>query len=440
MDTTIFFTFMNCEYTLSFMYKFQLQENYLQISSKVFMKKMCLLFLICFCCYQRSFSQTWTTYPKVKGWFTDIMRCMVEDDNGTYWIGSNNAGLFKFDGQNWNKAVDSTPEAIIDMMYVNGDIWTTGKGSILQIPQSNDSNIQVISYSTDPQSKYFRSIAYDSTGTIWVGGGDTLNTHLVSYKDGIWNEVDCKGLDKQSQITKIVVDASNKKWFISAAGLTCYNDTVMTTYNHTNSSLPDTELSQLEMDRNGDLWIGAGILGLYKYDGITFSNFTASTSILPWNFYITGIAFDKDNYLWISTYNSGVFRYDGYNWTVFNTSNSGIGSNMLVTVKIDRKNKKWFPTVFDGIVVYDDNATSVDEDENNSTLLLYPNPSTNVVTLQYSKKDNTAIKIFNSIGLDVTNQCNIQNSANGNITINVSAIPSGVYLVQESNKFGKFIR
>lgn len=401
------------------------------------MKKIIFYVILAFLSNQIVFAQKWITYPK-QGGFPSVMTSCVDDNSNTYWFGSFNDGIYKFDGLNWRKTLDSTPKAINDMVVVNGDVWAAANGGLIYIPKLDDSQIQVLKYS-DSVSNQFWTVAYDSSGTIWVGSGDTKKTLLLAFNNGIWNEIDCQSLGKQSYISSIVVDSQNRKWFISDAGLTMYDDTNFTTYNYMNSDLPQTSFTQLEIDAEGNLWIATIGYGIYKFDGTSFVNFNSQNTILPLQDFYTGIAFDKFNNVWLSTQVNGAYKYTGNDWTNYNNSNSGLSSNMIRAISIDKHDRKIFGTIDNGVIIYDDNITSVNYEKD---LNLYPNPVANIFSIKIENTVESKLGIFNSLGIDVTEQCigtNVIHS-NGMMFIDVSELPPSVYILRIGKHIEKFVK
>lgn len=87
--------------------------------------------------------------------------------------------------------------------------------------------------------------------------------------------------------------------------------------------------------------------------------FNDSNSLLPHN-YISSIEIDKDGNKWIGTCGGyyqktgmGVAKFDGTNWTIYDTSNSDLPCNVISEIAIDKNNKKWFCT-YKGLACYDD--------------------------------------------------------------------------------------
>jgi|GEM_PF-6844977 len=388
---------------------------------------------------QLLYSQKWTVIPKTATGFNSVMNTCVDDGEGKLWIGSFNKGIYSFDGVNWIKTSDSTPSGIYDMMIANGDIWAAANGGLIRIPKFEYSNIQTLKYS-DTISNFFWSVAYDSTGTVWVGSGDVTKTLLLAYKNGEWKEIDCKSLGEQSYIPAIVVDSKNRKWFISDAGLSMYNDTTFVTYNHTNSNLPITSFTHLEIDSKGNLWIGTVGFGLYKFDGTTFTNFSHINSVLPLGVIFSAIAFDKNDIVWVGTESMGIFTFDGTNWAQFNLANSGVQSTMIRAITVASKDRKIFATIDQGIIIFDGNITSVGSEEFEDGI--YPNPVFSQISVKTQSKESALIRIFNQLGEDVTSICSgIENvDANGIVTINVSKLAPAVYFLHNGNTVEKFIK
>lgn len=404
-----------------------------------FFKAIVILCFVLVVSCQLVYSQKWTVIPKSATGFNNVMTSCVDDGEGKLWVGSFNKGIYSFDGINWIKTSDSTPSGIYDMMIVNSDIWAAANGGLIRIPKFEYSNIQTLKYS-DTVSNFFWTLAYDSTGTIWVGSGDVTKTLLLSYKNGEWKEIDCKSLGEQSYIPAIVVDSKNRKWFISDAGLTMYNDTTFVTYNHTNSTLPFTSFTHLELDAKGNLWIGTVGYGLYKFDGTTFTNFSHTNSALPLGVIFSAIAFDKNDNVWVGTESMGIFTFDGTNWAQFNLANSGVQSTMIRAITVGTKDRKIFGTIDQGIIIFDGDVTGVGSEEDKNGI--YPNPVVSQISVKTQSKETSTIRIFNQLGEEVTSICSgFENvDANGVVTINVSRLAPAVYFLHKGNTVEKFIK
>jgi ligand-binding sensor domain-containing protein len=124
------------------------------------------------------------------------------------------------------------------------------------------------------------------------------------------------------------------------------------TYGKWNSILPYIRITAINVDAQGNIWVGCGDLWggiLAKFDGVNWTNLT---SRLPSN-WVTSIAIDGQGNKWIGT-NNGLAKFDGVNWTVYNTFNSGLPSNIISAIAIDAQGNKWIGLGSVGLVKYDD--------------------------------------------------------------------------------------
>ncbi len=105
----------------------------------------------------------------------------------------------------------------------------------------------------------------------------------------------------------------------------------------------------LEIDSQGNKWVGFGLIGLGKYDGTSWLMYDSLTSGLPSDS-VTSIDFDASGNPWIGT-RLGAAHFDGSNWVTYNTINSGLPSNLVTAVMV-KGSSVWFGT-FNGATVFD---------------------------------------------------------------------------------------
>ncbi len=68
---------------------------------------------------------------------------------------------------------------------------------------------------------------------------------------------------------------------------------------------------------------------------------------------IRALDIDAQGNKWIGTYGGGLARFDGVNWTVYDTSNSELPDNRLYYLAIDdAKGNVWIGTENGGLAVY----------------------------------------------------------------------------------------
>ena len=91
-------------------------------------------------------------------------------------------------------------------------------------------------------------------------------------------------------------------------------------------------------DSNGNLWFGTRFGGVSRYDGITFTNYTANDSI--GNNEVCAIYEDKAGNIWFSSEGFGVYRYDGESFVNYGQK-QGLGVMAVQTIFEDKEGRFW---------------------------------------------------------------------------------------------------
>ncbi len=93
-------------------------------------------------------------------------------------------------------------------------------------------------------------------------------------------------------------------------------------------------------DKSGNLWFGTSGGGVSKYNGKSFTSYTASQGLA--NNIVRCILEDKKGNLWFGT-NGGLSKYDGKYFTNF-TTEQGLTSNRVLSIAEDKNGNLWFST------------------------------------------------------------------------------------------------
>ncbi len=114
------------------------------------------------------------------------------------------------------------------------------------------------------------------------------------------------------------------------------------------------EITTLEPDDEGNLWIGTNDNGVIKYDGTNIVNYNSSNSPLPAD-HVQKIYKDNTGNIWIAmadlmTYQGGIAKYDGNSWQIFNTQNTLLTNNNIHSITEDKNGNLWFGA--DSLLLY----------------------------------------------------------------------------------------
>ena len=93
-------------------------------------------------------------------------------------------------------------------------------------------------------------------------------------------------------------------------------------------------------DRNGTIWLGTQMGGLSKYDGKTFTFYSAKEGFTSNN--INTIIEDNAGFIWIGC-NDGVYKFDGKTFFKY-TEKEGLCNNSVFHILEDKSNFIWFGT------------------------------------------------------------------------------------------------
>jgi len=110
-------------------------------------------------------------------------------------------------------------------------------------------------------------------------------------------------------------------------------------------------ITDICIDRQGNIWFGTTNFGIVFYDGSKWKNYRTSNSAIAHNF-ITSIDFDSKNNAWIATY-GGLVKFDGKNFITINTTNTYFDQLKVSYVAVDKYDNVWAGTYGEGAWYYD---------------------------------------------------------------------------------------
>lgn len=193
------------------------------------------------------------------------------------------------------------------------------------------------------------TIYRDSYNNIWLA---MSNYGIVKFNEGSFVNytTENSGLN-HNMVRSFVEDPShNSLWIGSAYGLNNFNfDNQWQSY-----LSEDFTIYSLKYDNNGNLLIGTGTNGFYKYDGTNFYNYNTSNSVLPSN-YVYDL-YNDNGVIWLACFDGGIVKISQNNWTVYNTNNSNITTNHVKMV--NKIQGKIWVTSDQGIFIYNENSDS----------------------------------------------------------------------------------
>jgi signal transduction histidine kinase/ligand-binding sensor domain-containing protein len=251
---------------------------------------------------------------------------MIEDQNGTLWLGTIGAGLLKLDREHHrfiryrNNVADKESigeDSIGDLaLDREGIMWAALGGMGLTSFAVNPLPFKRYRHDFgDPNSKgepFVGAIFEDENGTLWIGAHEALNRidqaskHYASYHIG--------GSGDSSDVIAICEDRSGNLWLGTYGhGLFRFDRRTarFKRYRHDPAdkySLSDDIVPRLLVDHNGILWAATDD-GLDRFDKIheRFTTYWPSKQERDQNLELVE---DRQGVLWLGTNSSGLQRFD----------------------------------------------------------------------------------------------------------------------------------
>ena len=296
--------------------------------------------------------EQFTVFTAKDGLAHDRVYAMGKTRQGDLWFGTRQ-GVSRYDGQSWETfttedglAYEAVQSVLVDR---SGDLWfgtgweegwkfTPGKGV------SRFAGEEVVIYTMEDglHTDAIHSMAEDRQGNIWFGGPDG-----VSWYDGREFHI-LEGL--QVFVGAIVEDHQGNLWFgTSGEGVYRYDGDTLDQMTATDGLASDRVMSAL-VDGNGQLWFGCvGRAGASRYDGESFVTFDSTDGLS--GVHVQGIAEDQSGDLWFGSW-GGAFRFTGEEMVAY-TMEDGLGSHRILSMGSDRQGNIWFGLDGSGVSRFD---------------------------------------------------------------------------------------
>ncbi|MFZ2323114.1 MAG: two-component regulator propeller domain-containing protein [Ignavibacteriaceae bacterium] len=363
---------------------------------------------------------------------------LVVDDNGNLWSSSgtdvSGVGFYTYDGNEWKiYDVQHYPELLQNgyiEVYSSSDntiyAGNWGQGFVRlkndKIERFDANNSEMVGIPTDNNFVVVTGFAKDSKDNLWILNywpGDR-NTLSMLTSDSLWYFFTIPA--EQNKVLEkhynLVIDQSGTKWYNSQAaaksGLFYFNekgtynnaDDDISGYLSTSNGLNSSTISDIVVDRRGDLWVGTS-LGVNIITNLsTVLNSTSQLKISsPFSVRqqtVNAIAVDPLNQKWIGT-NEGLFLLSTDGTQLLSTltsKDSPLLSDKIISIAIDEKDGRVYVGTEAGLTSFD--TPSILPVESFNGLNIYPNPlilkdGSQLVTIDGLIKD-TDIKIISIAG------------------------------------------
>ena len=279
-----------------------------------------------------------------QGLLASRLKSVIVDKNNNIWIGSNGAGVCKYDGETFlnytinNGLCNNTILTIFEDS--KGNIWfgTEGGG----VCWFDGKNFNALTSDNGLGDNTVLAITEDNKGNIWIGtnGGGAYcydGKSLTPYteNEGLSNNmVRCIKQDKKGNI-----------WFGTTGSGACKFNGKSFEYYTERIGLNSSIIHAIAEDENGILYFGTEDGGVNVFDGKTFKYITQKRGLT--SNCVVSLLTDK-NTLWIGTYDKGLCKYTNSEITSY-TNEQGLTNNYILSIAKDLSNNIWMATYGGGL-------------------------------------------------------------------------------------------
>lgn len=315
----------------------------------------------------------------------DVRRIRYDSLANVYWLGTDNNGLWRFDGRQFEHFLPKTPEGrIINHVTAltidakKAELWVgTTDGLFRYHFLSNQ--WEYFNQDSGLSKNHVTALFVDRRGTLWYGSEDSNSSGGgVGKKDSTgwyryttagyfkWNPSDRvwvhipevepipSGPAARNNIDCIGQDDSDKMYFGTRGTGLCILDNTTTAWDTCFISFPPPArfyryIQAIAIDRQGNKWLGTreGVCRLNRSNDI-LQCYTPSNS---------GLVEKTVHAIWIETYRDGDVKWFGTSWGVsvldstnqrwktFTNENSGLGSNEVRDIIGDNDGSLWFASL-----------------------------------------------------------------------------------------------
>ncbi|CAN5360174.1 two-component regulator propeller domain-containing protein [soil metagenome] len=314
---------------------------------------------------------------------TNIVRSVLQADNGDIWIATDHGGINVFNKKTSRFSYilhnddnkKSLSQNSINASYKDSDgiIWlgTYKQGvcyyheNITRFPLYSKQPSNTASLPFNDINRFLE----DGKGNLWIGtnGGGLIyfNRATNTYTQYRHSAVNSNSI-ASDVVVSLLIDHKQRLWIGTYLnGLDCYENGNFTHYKKdpaNPNSISDNSIWELYEDGRQNLWIGTLATGLDRLDlksNIFYKLDTAQVSAINTP-YIASLCEDDEHNLWIGTNNGLSFLDTAYTVTHFaNTPNQQavISDNNVICIFQDSRRLVWVGTI-NGLSVYNKKTRS----------------------------------------------------------------------------------
>lgn len=277
-------------------------------------------------------------YPALKE--TRGLASVVEDDDGSWWLGtffrglmhyypqSDSLEIYKINPSKTKFAHGSDPNIALSVLKIKNTVWLTSSDGLVLFDITKKTFSKMALPPTDnPISNIVMKMVQQNDSLVWIGTLNGIFKYNLNNKQWIHYNKNTDSLSGKKNIIQsdMKLDKNNTLWISTyPRGISYYNaaeDRFITQpYNSKDSLLNNIYFNTIAFDNHSNLWVTAKGTGLGKYDPVTNQfNLWRESDGLVFDHCMAALP-DRQGNIWVSAYNK---------FSVYNTAKNSFNNFTL---------------------------------------------------------------------------------------------------------------
>jgi ligand-binding sensor domain-containing protein len=275
-------------------------------------------------------------YGAADGFDAQMVAVIVEDPDGSLWIGTRGQGLYRWkDGrfQAYRTREGLANDHVLSLLVDRaGDLWVGTRGGAQRI--SKGAFREQLTSRDGLASDVVNGFYQDRGGVLWIGTFAGLHRREAgrltrfTTRDGLSHDL----------VGPLLEDADGNLWIGTfGGGLTRFRDGQFKRFTAA-EGLSDDLVTRMFLDRQGSLWIGTHLGGLNRLQDGALVTFGVKEGLSHDK--VRAVYEDAGGALWTATQGGGLNRLQGGRVTTFRTRD-GLLSDHVFSLQGDREGGLW---------------------------------------------------------------------------------------------------
>ena len=257
-----------------------------------------------------------------------------QDREGNVWVGVDRGGLVRLREKKFHVigAAEGLFIPVVSTVCEDADtnLWIGTFGGGLNRLQNGKLTRFELSEGIDKRN--FFSAYPDTQRRLWVSAG---REDLFLFEEGKFSQPKRPASVHGTKV--ILVDHLGQAWVGRQGGLACVSNGIVTSFGAWNG-FDRKNIRALAEDRQGNIWIGAGESGLYKFSNGKFTPYPMNDSLGSQA--IWSLLPDANGTLWVGTFRGGLLRFKDGKFTRY-TMQDGLPSDIVCQILDDGLGNLW---------------------------------------------------------------------------------------------------